>query len=968
MTIKNCFALVILLAFLFTTQIFSQPQPDILKNEAKRQMRAGRYGEAIDLLNHYVSACPQNADGYNLRGVCYEKQAQYEMAVYDFRSACKLRPNDSEINHNLSETTDAWYKLLYNKIEGHKREIAIHPKSPANYLEIGKSYKNLGDWLIAEEWYDKYLLLEEASPDEIIRYTEILARNNHIQKGEHLLKKYTEKYLDDQRLWSRYGYFELWLGKKNNAINAFEKALAIKPYFKEAMNGLDIAKGNGYVYTVNDTSYRYGKIIRNAKSHEYIIDKDYRLLKKNPRDNELRFNLIDELVKHNRLEEAYEQLQILKTDSLIAAANRFKSKYDYIIGLRDSSYNETIKTYSEKFEKNNNNRKAAIKLSDSYAHLYDFDNAVEVLEKYLATVKESDDLDLHFMLAKYAGWSYKWDKAFNQMTNLMKYAPGNKEYKLFYARLIGWNVLEAKPDEIEKAKSIIRNILKDDPKNLEALLTMCFLYAGKGNISEAEKYLTIAKTVSPGSKDVEAMGNYINTRALVEKEREILNMRAEAGKLYNAGKFEAAADKYNEIIAKIENPEKNILLEYAAYNTAAKRYDIAIKTYEKILQMGPDYNVASLKALNYLSAGDTTKAFEELITLKVQRPFDFSVNFYLGDIYERTNRSDEAIELYDSIIAANGKNGVSLDSGQVSVFQTRLGYLRAGSPYGTSLLGYIILAPFTAFYYDNQNFTLYDYGGRIETAIVPHISVGASYVRYNIKSSTDQKNLTSFLGHIIISAKYFTASFGLGQTTSLSSSQKNVIQFITRYEKKDNFDLGLSYEKNDARVILYSPALLNTNINADLLRVTGNYKLTHTFSLSGSYSYVKISADNNSGNDLRIKSSKVLDYGISIGYEFNYLSYSRNSGLYYSPRNFQSHSIWGDWNFYKDLQTSCNIGGKIGYVPTDDFILREIYGEVLYHPVPIFTISGRISNSSTSRFGSGYSFWSGYLTCYLSIF
>src|ERR1035441_10872529 len=138
MTMKNIFTFVILIAFLSTHPINSQPV-DALKNEAKRQMLVGRYGEAIDLLNRYVSACPQKADGYNLRGVCYQKREQYEMAVYDFRLAHKLQPDNSEINNNLTETTDAWYKLLYNKIEGHKREID-RKSTRLNSSHLGISY------------------------------------------------------------------------------------------------------------------------------------------------------------------------------------------------------------------------------------------------------------------------------------------------------------------------------------------------------------------------------------------------------------------------------------------------------------------------------------------------------------------------------------------------------------------------------------------------------------------------------------------------------------------------------------------------------------------------------------------------------------------------------------------------------------------------------------------------------------
>ena len=71
------------------------------------------------------------------------------------------------------------------------------------------------------------------------------------------------------------------------------------------------------------------------------------------------------------------------------------------------------------------------------------------------------------MLTKYSAWSYKWDKAYNQIAILLKYAPDNKEYKLFSARLIAWNVLNATPEEIERAKGILLSILKDDPKNQE---------------------------------------------------------------------------------------------------------------------------------------------------------------------------------------------------------------------------------------------------------------------------------------------------------------------------------------------------------------------------------------------------------------------------------------------------------------------------------------------------------------------
>ena len=50
--------------------------------------------------------------------------------------------------------------------------------------------------------------------------------------------------------------------------------------------------------------------------------------------------------------------------------------------------------------------------------------------------------------------------------------------------------------------------------------------------------------------------------------------------------------------------------------------------------------------------------------------------------------------------------------------------------------------------------------------------------------------------------------------------------------------------------------------------------------------------------------------------------------LYWSPKNFESHSIWADWNLYNDDTFDFNIGGKIGLIPQNDFILSEFYASI----------------------------------------
>ena len=179
--------IVFLLLAINVCNIFAQElsRSEQLKASAIKQIEAKKYSEAIDLLNKYISSAPRDTEGYTLRGTSFETMGQYQKAVLDLRRALKLDRENTTARIALARSEDIWHKQLKKKIKGHEREIAIDPSIPFNYLEIGKSYRWLQEWQQAENWYDKYLARDDdASPDEVIRYTEILAKKNHISKGE----------------------------------------------------------------------------------------------------------------------------------------------------------------------------------------------------------------------------------------------------------------------------------------------------------------------------------------------------------------------------------------------------------------------------------------------------------------------------------------------------------------------------------------------------------------------------------------------------------------------------------------------------------------------------------------------------------------------------------------------------------------------------------------------------------------
>jgi hypothetical protein len=52
---------------------------------------------------------------------------------------------------------------------------------------------------------------------------------------------------------------------------------------------------------------------------------------------------------------------------------------------------------------------------------------------------------------------------------------------------------------------------------------------------------------------------------------------------------------------------------------------------------------------------------------------------------------------------------------------------------------------------------------------------------------------------------------------------------------------------------------------------------------------------------------------------------------------------------------SAEIGGKLGYIPSEEFVLREFYGLSIFRLSSFFSLQARLAFSSTVQSGRGYS-------------
>ncbi len=954
----------VLALFLFTgfpiKSAFAQVQTDALRLEAQKQMQFGRYGEAIDLLNRYISALPQKALGYNLRGLCYEKRKDYENAVYDYKSALKLEPNNKDISTNLSRATTAWYSLLYNKIEGHKRELAINPNKAIDYLEIGKSYKNLGEWQTAEDWYDQYLAREEASADEIIRYSEILAKDDHVAKGEPILKKYTEKYPNDHRLWSRYGYFSLWLGKRKVAIDAFEHSLALRPYFKEAQDGLDRAKGNGYIYAINDTSVKY---IRGKgpvrKVFEYAIDRDYRLLKSHPGNNEQRFKLVKELVNVKRYEEATQLLEVLSKDTT-SKVKEYSKYYSELKNKLDNIYQEEIAKYSALIKKNPANKKAAMKLAEYYEKTRDYDKGMDVLDNYFAKTSSRKNNDAKFLYARLASENKDFSKALSMMDELLKSDPNNYSYKLFYAQLSVWQ-----GKNLNDVKPVLQSMVAKNPKDVDVMIALASLNLQQRDFVAARNYMNRIKSLDPTNPTLDQLESDFEISKIAAKQERLFDILQQGRQLSYENKCQEALVKYDKYLAEAE-PNVLVQREYADVNVCAKNYKKAISIYNDLLSQNYDYQTDLMRAKTYYYMRDSVNALSSFQRLVKEKPDNYEANLYLGDSYVMMHQYSDASDVFNNL-----KNNLKLDSSQAALVEQREGWLPI-SGFGSgssSLFSYATVSPYGAYYGDNLGFRFNSQGLRVDLGVTSFMMLGVEGYRTALSNDSINQNINNIKLNLLIRlAENTTFGAGLGSSIYENEGHRTLANVFVKSEDAEKYSAVLSFNREDAAQVLYSPNLVNTREYVSLARFNGYYIINNNFKFSTDINYLSIT-DGNNGHRINLRLGKYFSSSVLLGYEYENLNYLFVTNKYYSPQDYASHSLFGDFDVYKSNNklSRVTVGGKIGLITNSSYVIRQLYASFNWDIVRNLTLQGNLAYGSTYQTTVSYSSFAAYFSFFWNL-
>ena len=671
--------------------------------------------------------------------------------------------------------------------------------------------------------------------------------------------------------------------------------------------------------------------------------------------------MVDELWKANRIEEAYSQLKILSDK--YAGQDRFENEWKKVKNYRDSVYNQKITDYKAKYDADSTDKESMLKLVEYYQYLQNYDDAITVMERYFSAKPDDQDSELLYKYAKIVAWNRDFLKAKDKMDILLQKDPDNLEYQLFRGELSVWV-----GQDLDKAKVYLENVVGKEPNRIEALIALGSLYLQQQNFTQAQEMADRAKAINAGSEAVLKLQSNIDFQKLRAEEERLFQVLETGRKIALEGKCSEALEKYEEYISKSEK-NRIIMKEYADVLACAGDFNKSISVYNDLLQEEYDADLDLQRAKTYYWMGDSTAALTEFERIAPTRKDDFVVNLYLGDSYTKMHRYDQARSVYE------GLSEWKLDSAQTSMVEQRMGWLPVTGLRAVlyAFPQYVLISPDATYYGDNLGFRYNNQGLRLEVGLFSFLSLGAQAYRGTLSSDWANLNINSIKYNAYIRfSKYLLTGGGYGRAYygDWSGVKMDISDAFITFDMPKKYYGTVSYARMDAAQVLYSKNLIGKYFKADVIKASGYVQIPSGFKISSTYTYLRID-DGNRGANFELRLGKYFYPDLIGGYEYYSTVFGRFSEDYFSPTSkknpYSSHSLWAEWDIITEEPFLATLGGRVGFIPISNYVLKEIYGLVTYKIGERFVIRGRAGYSNSVNVQVGYGARSFSLSAYWSL-
>ncbi len=278
-----------------TAPVSIQAQDLAAQERASEAVEAGRYNDAISILNGIIRPGIPDTRSLLLRAGAHKSLGDETAAEADYRTVLEFDPANQEALSELQALRGLRSPNSGN-LGSLRRLVDANPDNLAFLIRYADALFDGRYYREAADQFGVYLSRTQGTPDIIQRYLIAIANyEGDNPLGESVAAEYVQIYTTDDDLWMRLGYFRLWQGDYAGALEACEQSQLLNPANKETRDCQLQARNPDVL----------------ARSSTYPIDVAFRDVRSNPNDDARRYQLIDLLLGADRYFEASQQLDLL---------------------------------------------------------------------------------------------------------------------------------------------------------------------------------------------------------------------------------------------------------------------------------------------------------------------------------------------------------------------------------------------------------------------------------------------------------------------------------------------------------------------------------------------------------------------------------------------------------------------------------------------------------------------------------
>ena len=555
--------------------------------------------------------------------------------------------------------------------------------------------------------YEIFLQHLQGAPDTVHRYLMAIAGYpGDNWRGERAAEHYLGFYPTDHELLMRLGYFRLWQGKYNGAVEAFQQALRYRPDHEPSREGLgeaqagielrnrldtppptDVSDPSEYPQ-LDERRYRfiyellnhqryfsaYEQLMLLADRHDHTnrwlalyteidrllveatgttpafpIDRYSYLLSLQPDNRIVRYALVDALIENDRLEEAYETL--LTLDHVDVQDSGFIARLNTLDDWKADWLEERIERLEDELEIQPDNEATLSQLAAFYQVARRPEDALCIYERWLAL-----EPDAHEVRFEYARLLLDLGRAREAHSDVEKLVMGDS-LNIDYIRLFTRASLMEGGDEA-RAISLLQAHLNRNTNDVDVLLDLAEIYLSIDDPQQADLLLRRAFTLGEPSDRNRLL--YLDRQieqALRRHERRSWQLAlANAREKAQHGNYEEAIAGYESYFELKGVRTRPVLEELARIYALSGDHTMAVSIFEALQQYGYTASVAKEIARNRYYLTDHAGAIEELEAVVQKNPRDFEARELLQQIYHEVQRFAQADTTYHAHITEMADN------------------------------------------------------------------------------------------------------------------------------------------------------------------------------------------------------------------------------------------------------------------------------------------------------------------------